>query len=79
VRSFTPAATDIFHLLETDVGRPIDHLGSRISYPELSEDVRKVLAKLGTAEREVLHARAIATSRESTPIAASTISSPARF
>jgi len=51
--SFTPAATDIFHLLETDVGRPIDHLGSRISYPELSEDVRKVLAKLGTAEREV--------------------------
>ena len=53
VRSFTPAATDIFHLLETDVGRPIDHLGSRISYSELSDDVRKVLAKLGTAEREV--------------------------
>jgi len=53
VRSFTPAATDIFHLLETDVGRPIDHLGSRVSYPELSEDVRKVLTKLGTVEREV--------------------------
>jgi two-component system CheB/CheR fusion protein len=53
VRSFTPAATDIFHLLETDVGRPIDHLGTRISYPDLSDDVRKVLAKLGTVEREV--------------------------
>lgn len=54
VRSFTPAATDIFHLLETDVGRPIDHLDSRISYPELREDVRKVLAKVGTVEREVM-------------------------
>lgn len=53
VRSFTPAATDIFHLLESDVGRPIDHLGSRVSYPELSEDVRKVLTKLGSVEREV--------------------------
>jgi two-component system CheB/CheR fusion protein len=53
VRSFTPAATDIFHLLETDVGRPIDHLGSRISYADLSDDVRKVLTKLGTVEREV--------------------------
>ncbi|HEX8842275.1 MAG TPA: CheR family methyltransferase, partial [Sphingomicrobium sp.] len=53
VRSFTPAATEIFHLLETDIGRPIDHLGTRVSYPELSDDVHKVLTKLGTAEREV--------------------------
>jgi two-component system CheB/CheR fusion protein len=40
-------------LLETDVGRPIDHLGSRVDYPDLSEDVRKVLTKLGTMERDV--------------------------
>jgi two-component system CheB/CheR fusion protein len=40
-------------LLETDVGRPIDHLGSRVEYPDLSEDVRKVLTKLGTIERDV--------------------------
>ena len=53
VRSFTPAATEIFHLLDTDVGRPIDHLGSRIAYGELNDDVRKVLTKLGTVEREV--------------------------
>ena len=53
VRSFTPAATDVFHLLESDTGRPIDHLGATITYPELSEDVRKVLTKLGTVEREV--------------------------
>ncbi|MGN6059529.1 MAG: CheR family methyltransferase, partial [Sphingomicrobium sp.] len=53
VRSFTPTATEIFHLLDSDVGRPIDHLGATITYPELSEDVRKVLTKLGTVEREV--------------------------
>jgi len=53
VRSFTPTATEMFHLLETDVGRPIDHLGSRVDYPDLSDDVRKVLTKLGTVERDV--------------------------
>lgn len=53
VRSFTPTATELFHLLETDVGRPIDHLGSRVDYPDLREDVRKVLTKLGTIERDV--------------------------
>jgi two-component system CheB/CheR fusion protein len=53
VRSFTPTATELFHLLETDVGRPIEHLGSRVDYPDLSDDVRTVLAKLGTIERDV--------------------------
>ena len=33
VRNFTPAATDIFHLLETDVGRPLDHVVSRVYIP----------------------------------------------
>ena len=53
VRSFTPTATEVFHLVETDIGRPIEHLGSRISYPELSDDIRRVLTKLGTVERPV--------------------------
>jgi two-component system CheB/CheR fusion protein len=53
VRSFTPTATELFHLLETDIGRPIDHLGSRVEYPDLSGDVRKVLTKLGAIERDV--------------------------
>ena len=53
VRSFTPAATEIFHLLDTDIGRPIDHLASRVTYPQLNDDVRKVLKTLGTIERPV--------------------------
>jgi two-component system CheB/CheR fusion protein len=53
VRNFTPAATEIFHLLETDVGRPIGHVASRVAYPELQEDARKVLKSLAPVEREV--------------------------
>ena len=53
VRNFTPVATDIFHLLETDVGRPLDHVVSRVLYPELLDDVRRVLKTLVPVEREV--------------------------
>lgn len=53
VRNFTPVATDIFHLLDTDVGRPLDHVVSRVQYPELSEDIRRVLKTLAPVEREV--------------------------
>ncbi|UAK26243.1 CheR family methyltransferase [Sphingomonas nostoxanthinifaciens] len=54
VRNFTPAATDIFHLREADVGRPLDHVVSRVSYPELQEDVRRVLKTLVPTERSVV-------------------------
>ena len=53
VRSFTPVATEVFHLLDSDVGRSIEHLDSRLAYPELGGDVRKVLTTLGTIERKV--------------------------
>lgn len=53
VRNFTPAATDVFHLLETDTGRPIDHVASRVAYPEMQEDVRRVLKTLAPVQREV--------------------------
>ncbi|WP_102960838.1 CheR family methyltransferase [Mangrovicella endophytica] len=53
VRNFTPAATDVFHLLETDVGRPLDHVVSRVVYPELQDDVRRVLKTLVPVERQV--------------------------
>ncbi|MGV4791773.1 CheR family methyltransferase [Rhizobium sp. F40D2] len=53
VRSFTPAATEIFHLLETDVGRPLDHVVSRVAYPELLDDVRLVLGTLMPVDRKV--------------------------
>ncbi|MCQ8239564.1 CheR family methyltransferase [Rhizosaccharibacter radicis] len=54
VRSFTPSATDIFHLLETDVGRPLGHVVARVTYPELQDDVRRVLKTLVPINRTVV-------------------------
>jgi two-component system, chemotaxis family, CheB/CheR fusion protein len=54
VRNFTPAATDIFHLLDTDVGRPLGHVVSRVAYPELHDDVRRVLKTLVPVDRQVV-------------------------
>jgi two-component system CheB/CheR fusion protein len=53
IRNFTPAATEIFHLLETDVGRPIDDVVPTVAYPELQRDVHQILSTLGRIEREV--------------------------
>jgi len=58
IRNFTPAATDIFHLLDTDIGRPLDHVVSRVGYPELHDDVHRVLKTLTPVERQVRDAGA---------------------
>ncbi|MDW6020197.1 CheR family methyltransferase [Mesorhizobium sp. BAC0120] len=52
IKTFTPAMTDLFHLVETDLGRPISHIAARINYADLESDLRKVLRTLGTIERE---------------------------
>jgi two-component system, chemotaxis family, CheB/CheR fusion protein len=53
VMNFTPAITQILHLVETDVGRPISHIKARIPIEELYDDVRGVLRTLAGAEREL--------------------------
>ncbi|HZR88141.1 MAG TPA: CheR family methyltransferase [Bradyrhizobium sp.] len=53
VMNFTPATTQLLHLVETDVGRPISHIKARIPIEELYEDIRKVLRMLASAEREL--------------------------
>jgi two-component system CheB/CheR fusion protein len=54
VMNFTPAITQILHLVETDVGRPIGHIKARIAIEELYEEVRQVLRTLASAERELI-------------------------
>ncbi|MEO8746544.1 MAG: PAS domain-containing protein, partial [Rhodanobacter sp.] len=51
IRSYTPAITDVFHLRESDRGRPVTEISARVHYPQLSEDVTQVLRSLGTVER----------------------------
>jgi two-component system CheB/CheR fusion protein len=53
IQTFTPSASDVFHLLDTDLGRPIGHIVGRVAYPELQEDARRVLRTLTPIEREV--------------------------
>jgi two-component system, chemotaxis family, CheB/CheR fusion protein len=53
VMNFTPAITQVLHLVETDVGRPIAHIKARIPIEDLYDDVRKVLRTLASIEREL--------------------------
>jgi two-component system CheB/CheR fusion protein len=54
ITSFTPAMTEIVHLIESDIGRPLHHISRKIAYEDLEQDVRRVIRTLGTIERETL-------------------------
>src|SRR4051794_37085872 len=53
VMNFTPAMNQVLHLVQTDIGRPISHIKSRIPIETLFEDARRVLRTLAPAEREI--------------------------
>jgi two-component system CheB/CheR fusion protein len=53
LRSFTPATWQVFHLIDSDIGRPIAHFTAQVQYPELLDDARHVLKSLAQVEREV--------------------------
>ncbi len=53
VRRFTPTAAKLFHLLETDLGRPIDHIRRNFENDRLIEDCRDLLRTFLPCEAEV--------------------------
>ncbi|PBB89582.1 methyltransferase [Mesorhizobium sp. WSM3864] len=53
IKSFTPAARDLFRLVESDVGRPLAHVRPRFAADGLQPDMEQVLQRLGTVERPV--------------------------
>ncbi|MGH7224962.1 MAG: PAS domain-containing protein, partial [Gemmataceae bacterium] len=53
IRNFTPGMMDIFHLRETDRGRPLTDIVSLLNYGDLERDVAHVLKDLAVVEREV--------------------------
>jgi two-component system, chemotaxis family, CheB/CheR fusion protein len=55
IRSFTPAVTKLFNLIPSDSGRPLTDIVSRIDYPDLEQDMRRVCAGEVVAERSVSH------------------------
>ena len=54
IRMFTPQATQVINLIESDIGRPVSHLSSTLfDHETLTEDVRRVLDSLAPYEKEV--------------------------
>jgi two-component system CheB/CheR fusion protein len=53
IRRFTTQATKIIKLIPGDVGRSITDLASELLYPELCDDAREILRKLGSMEKPV--------------------------
>ncbi|MDZ7672832.1 MAG: PAS domain-containing protein [Halanaerobiales bacterium] len=51
---FTPSATKFINLIETDIGRPVDHIASNLkNYDNLVEDTQEVLSSLIPKDIEV--------------------------
>ena len=51
IRSFTPTMTKLFHLRDSDKGRPITEISPLINYPEIKADAAHVLHDLSVIER----------------------------
>ncbi|WP_146188296.1 CheR family methyltransferase [Methylosinus sporium] len=53
IRSFTPAASQIFNIIPSDAGRPLTDLATKLDYPELTTDLLEVLETGDSIERRV--------------------------
>ena len=53
IKRFTPHVRDLFHVLASDIGRPLGDLAQKFGGVRLVEDVEAVLARLEVKEREV--------------------------
>jgi len=53
VRRFTRGVSDLFHLRDADIGRPITEIVTLLDYPDLNRDLKAVLRKLTAIERQV--------------------------
>jgi two-component system CheB/CheR fusion protein len=53
IKKFTPAAVEIFRLIDGDIGRPIADIVPRFSGGDLAGDIREVLRTLAPRERQV--------------------------
>ncbi|MEW4561471.1 chemotaxis protein CheB [Bremerella sp. JC770] len=53
IRKFTPAIAAAFHVVEHDIGRPIQHISYNLENTELITDLKMVLDSGDTLEKEV--------------------------
>ncbi len=53
VKSFTPRVAELFNIIPSDIGRPLEHITHQLDYDNLTEDAGEVLQTLHLKEREV--------------------------
>ncbi|MCC8409297.1 PAS domain S-box protein [Mucilaginibacter sp. UR6-1] len=53
IRKFNPAAVNMINVIDSDIGRPINHLSNNIKYDNLNSDIHSVLANNAVIEKEV--------------------------
>ena len=53
IKRFTPATTELFHLIGTDIGRPVVDIAMPIENNSIEADVREVLRSLIPIQREI--------------------------
>ncbi|MFO7794540.1 MAG: CheR family methyltransferase [Promethearchaeati archaeon] len=53
IKRYTPTATDIYNLIDSDIGRPISDIASTLQYHKISEDATKVLEELESIEKDL--------------------------
>ena len=53
IKLFTPRVRDIFHLIPTDLGRPLSDINSALLNADLTVDVERVLDRLERVDREL--------------------------
>ncbi len=54
IRKITPIMSKVTNIMESDVGRPINHLTIMESYPKMIADVEHVMQSLQMVEREIV-------------------------
>ena len=53
IRRLTEVARRFFNTLPSDIGRPLDHISHDLKYPQLFEDIRRVMSNSRSIRREV--------------------------
>ena len=53
IRRFTEESTKLIKLIESDIGRPLADFNLNINYPDIVDDINKVVEKLNPIEKEV--------------------------
>ncbi len=53
IKRFTPESRKLFKFIDSDTGRPLDHIVNKLDYENLVQDTQKVLDNLIKVERDV--------------------------